>query len=368
MIARHAMQMRATALAERRQVRVTVSTESVGRDGLVVVTSGIDLTAFKQNSVVLWAHDPDAPIARAVTIGANGSNLEALVQFPAPGGSPKADEIFALIGENIVNAASIGFETKASVPLDAKKPWGGERITECELQEFSFVSIPALPDALVLERARAHGRDAVPPSRHQRLAAQYARELRGTGAPVGRVLVHHRMAELYARQLAGLRGAAGGRATDGGDWRCGAARDLPLDPARYWDASAARGRLLRWAGVGGTDPDLSRAKQGFLAYDAKKPHLPEAYALPFADVIDGKLTAIGNGLDAAATRLSETELPPAERALARLVLEGYARRRNAPLRGPKRAGAALYADGRPGYTGDRYSWLDGMNARLDRPR
>src|SRR5208283_398434 len=112
------MQRRATfrtttsVLSAQRQVRVVVSTESEGRDGLIVETRGIDLTAYRNNSVVLWQHNPDWPCARALTIGPQGSDLIALVQFPAEGRVERSDEVYNLISEKIINASSIGFNSE----------------------------------------------------------------------------------------------------------------------------------------------------------------------------------------------------------------------------------------------------------------
>ncbi len=178
MIRRHVMLARMSPFAERRQVRVTVSTETLGRDNLIVVTAGISLGAFRSNPVVLYQHNADWPIARAADIGARGDDLVSLVQFPTQGISPRADEVYGLVAEGVISAVSMGFERAKGEPIDPANPRNGTRITSCELAEFSFVSIPALKDALVLERA-GH-RD--PTMQHsiqfyRRKAVLYAREL-----------------------------------------------------------------------------------------------------------------------------------------------------------------------------------------------
>ncbi len=164
-----------------RVVTVKCSTESLGRDNIVMMSSGIDLTFYRDNPVWLWQHDPDCPIARAETIGVIGSNLIAKVRFPDAGESAKSDEVYALIKAGVINAASSGVDILESEPLDPSRRDGGIRIVRCELQEMSFVSIPAVPDALIIERA--HRRDAYTPraSRsmqfHRRMARLYAAEL-----------------------------------------------------------------------------------------------------------------------------------------------------------------------------------------------
>lgn len=141
------------ALADERQVRVIVSTSDLDRVGDVVLQDGIDLTAYRSNPIVLWNHDRDEPIARCAEIGIEAGKLTALVQFPPEGVSPQADKTYGLILAGVINAASIGFAIKDDAPLDPKKPFGGALITASELYEFSFVSVPAVRQALVVERS-----------------------------------------------------------------------------------------------------------------------------------------------------------------------------------------------------------------------
>ena len=74
-----------------RHVRVIASTPAVDRMGDVVVQEGIDLLAYKRNPVVLWQHNSDMPVAKAVEIGIEGGKLKALVEFPAEGVDADAD-------------------------------------------------------------------------------------------------------------------------------------------------------------------------------------------------------------------------------------------------------------------------------------
>jgi HK97 family phage prohead protease len=133
-----------------RQVRAVVSSASVDRAGDIVVQAGIDLTNFRKSPVVLFQHDADRPIARCLNIGPDaGGNTGALVQFPEPRTSATADEVYGLIKAGVIGMTSIGFIPLDMVPIDARKPWGGQRINRSELLEFSFVSIGANRDALI---------------------------------------------------------------------------------------------------------------------------------------------------------------------------------------------------------------------------
>jgi len=144
-----------------RQVRVIASTATIDRSGDIVVAEGIKLDRFRQNPVVLWMHDHQKPIARCVEIGVKAGKLEALVQFPAEGTCEKSDEVYALIKAGIVNATSIGFMPGEWSPIDPDRAYGPRKYLSSELLEFSFVSVPANPDALIIERGLLGAEDQI---------------------------------------------------------------------------------------------------------------------------------------------------------------------------------------------------------------
>lgn len=158
-----------TALAEQRQVRVVCSTGEIDRDGEIMVQGGLEFGAYRQNPVVLWAHDVRTPIARCLEIGQVGDRTEALVQFPEPGVSAKADEIYGLIAAGVINGVSVGIDPIEVEPVDPAKPRGPLKYLRAELCEFSFVSIPAVRSARVVERAAGH-------TLHARLAGSLVRK------------------------------------------------------------------------------------------------------------------------------------------------------------------------------------------------
>jgi HK97 family phage prohead protease len=193
-----------------RAVTVTCSTETLGRDKIVLMSRGIDLNNFRANPVWLWQHNADWPVARSSEISVQGTNLVSRVRFPPAGVSARADEVLGLIRAGIINGASTGFEKVQAEPIEG----GGTRIKSCELAEMSFVSIPAVPDALVTERARRREEDNMRLSRAQHaLAAQFRRDLANPvksfkPAKVRRrsvrrhsMLFHRHMASLFAAEL-----------------------------------------------------------------------------------------------------------------------------------------------------------------------
>ena len=85
-------------------------------------------------------------------------------------------------------------------------------------------------------------------------------------------------------------------------------QDLPLaDRQRAWDNDSAIGRVREWAGADDgslSDPDVQKKyKQAFFWYDDANQDLFGAYKLPFADIIDGRLTAVPRGVFAAAAAM-----------------------------------------------------------------
>lgn len=155
---------------------VTCSTGEMDRAGEIVEQGGIDLRNFRQNPVVLWQHDTKTPIARAIEIGVSGGKLSARVRWPPQGVSAKADEIRGLVKAGIISAVSIGFNPIETIPIDKANPKKGpQKYVRCELGEFSFVSVPANPNALVVQRALAGiGRQDSGAEQHK---ARYSRDL-----------------------------------------------------------------------------------------------------------------------------------------------------------------------------------------------
>lgn len=133
-----------------RRVALRCSSANIDRSGEIVEQSGIDLSAYRRNPVVLWQHSHSSPIARAVNVAVRSGNLECEVEFPPAGTSPLADQIYALIRADVVKGVSIGFKSIASIPLDKGNPVKGpQRYTKSELWEISIVTVPANPDAAV---------------------------------------------------------------------------------------------------------------------------------------------------------------------------------------------------------------------------
>lgn len=109
--------------------------------------------------------------------------------------------------------------------------------------------------------------------------------------------------------------------------------NLPLaDRQRGWDSDSAIGRIRERAGLTNrgdlTDPDVQkRYREAFFWYDGDDPDLIGSYKLPFADVIDGTLTAVPRGVFAAAAALNGARggvyLPGSDRPMVVRNVERY---------------------------------------------
>ena len=139
-----------------REVGVIVATDQLARDGHVLEPSGIDLTAYRSNPIVLWQHIPEEPVGACTAIAVENGALAARVQFAPLGASAKADEVCALVKAGIVRGISAGFDPTDAEPLDpVKGTRGGMHITASELLEVSFCAVPVDIGAVVVARSFA---------------------------------------------------------------------------------------------------------------------------------------------------------------------------------------------------------------------
>lgn len=134
--------------------RVVVSTSDVDRQGESVDQKGWDLTFFKMNPVVLWAHDySQLPIGVCTSIEVKDGKLTAEGKFAPADANPFAQQVRKLYDLGMINTTSVGF-----IP----KEYDGQKsgvISKSELLEFSFVPVPANPMALRLNQIKELGLD-----------------------------------------------------------------------------------------------------------------------------------------------------------------------------------------------------------------
>lgn len=282
------------------------SNEKVGRDGFIVQNRAIKHANFDRNPVVLFAHDDkQPPIGRGTNIDTNGPNCTIDITFAPRDILPFAGTIRDLVAGKWLRAVSLSWQ-----PVEYKRSGDPDIMaifTEVDMLECSIVPLPALPDALL--DARSHGVDTAP-------LYQWAERLLDKG---GMSMIPRD--ELETLRRAAKMPAAKQRASDSADWKVGAAKDLPIEDSDSWDGPVAEKSIFEWAG--GDEFDSAKARQGFLVYNAAEPDKRGSYKLPIAHAVDGELKVPKSALRAAASRISQTDIPEDVKTRAEAVLKAY---------------------------------------------
>jgi hypothetical protein len=148
----------AVELMPDRCVKFTISSDAVDRQSDRVLQDGWQLDNYIRNPVVLWGHnDGDPPVGKCTAIGIEDGKLKAVVQFlpeSIPVFGPKAEAIYRMCCEGYLGATSVGFRPiewqLSKDPERGADEWEpGADFIKAELVEFSIVSVPCNPDALL---------------------------------------------------------------------------------------------------------------------------------------------------------------------------------------------------------------------------
>ena len=128
------------------------STGAVDRHGDTVAPEGWRLDAYRENPVVLWAHDYRRPaIGRAQSVWRDGGALLARLEFAD---TEFAREVEGLYRRGYQQGVSVGFRPlRFEERRDARSgAFLGIRFLEQELLEISAVPVPANRGALLAQR------------------------------------------------------------------------------------------------------------------------------------------------------------------------------------------------------------------------
>lgn len=145
------MQIKADAYIEKAsklgegEVEFVVSTGAVDAHGERINVDGINYKEYMKNPVVLWGHDGySLPIAKATKVWKSDGKLMARATFYLK--DEFAAKVYNFIVDGFLNAVSIG---------GMVEDWGsdGMTIAKLKMKEFSVVSIPANPEALVAAKS-----------------------------------------------------------------------------------------------------------------------------------------------------------------------------------------------------------------------
>lgn len=146
---------KAEGSSSNRTMQFLVSNEDPDRDGDVVVQSGWDLTAFKENPVFLVAHDKTKfPVGTFIDLSVQGKSLVGTVKFADPGTYDLADLAYDLYSQGILKGCSVGFRPVKPIEDNVEtNDKGGFTYKKQELLEVSAVSVPANPKALAIAKS-----------------------------------------------------------------------------------------------------------------------------------------------------------------------------------------------------------------------
>lgn len=136
--------------ADERVLEGHASTPSVDRVGDVVEPLG---AKFALPLPFLLQHDHTQPIGHVVEAKATAAGIWIKAQIAKVQESgrlkDRVDEAWHSFKHNLFGGLSIGFRGIDTEPIDAKKPFGGQRFKEWELFEVSAVTIPANSEASI---------------------------------------------------------------------------------------------------------------------------------------------------------------------------------------------------------------------------
>jgi hypothetical protein len=174
----HSVKSSGTALGSR-QVLAIVLSESQDRMGDSIIQSGIDHHNFiRGGGTVLWQHDYNYPVARTLRMNivngcltsadavSSGRHIGAIRRMLST--DPRGN---CQCNKRRVQTDKMGISGQ-------NRPGSGVLFSRVELIEFSYVSCPANPDALVIGKSYSGQREPT---------------MRELGAQIGRILVAARL-------------------------------------------------------------------------------------------------------------------------------------------------------------------------------
>lgn len=141
-------------------IEATITTQTIDRDGEVLISQGMDASEYEKNPVVFYNHDYAQPIGKISDIRRGDGKIDATIQFAQRPegfeGSYFPEFVESLVEQGIVKGISVGF-----VPLEGgtrrasskdQSDYGDEVKTvfsKWKLLEVSVAPLPANGDALV---------------------------------------------------------------------------------------------------------------------------------------------------------------------------------------------------------------------------
>jgi len=151
----------------------TITTESLDRDGEVVVPQGMNSQEFERNPILLYNHDATLPIGKCVGLRRRDTGIEGDFVFAQRpdgyAGDYFPEFVASLVGQGIVKGVSIGYAPLQGgirrASLDDRKRYGDAVHTvfsRWKLLEISVAPLQSNPDALIsaIRKGAVDGRAA----------------------------------------------------------------------------------------------------------------------------------------------------------------------------------------------------------------
>lgn len=155
---------------KKREVSIIFSTDSVDRDGDVIRQRGIDFAAYRENPVVLFAHNSrDLPVARSMKVfqTENRTRSVSIDRFTERDLNALGDTVFRMLTHEtpFLNASSIGFRPMKWAEREVSEEERSQfyypvEFSKIEKLEHSIVPVPANAEAL--QGAKSIGIDLHP--------------------------------------------------------------------------------------------------------------------------------------------------------------------------------------------------------------
>jgi len=152
--------LNATLESDGIKVDATITTESIDRDGEVLIAQGMDATEFEENPVLFYNHDYSQPVGKVTALKRGKNKVDATMEFAKRPegfqGSYFPEFIESLVSQGVVKGISVGFVPKEGGVRKASKEdktnYGQEVsqvYSQWKLLEVSIAPLPANGTALV---------------------------------------------------------------------------------------------------------------------------------------------------------------------------------------------------------------------------
>lgn len=310
---------KAQADPESRRMTFVLSTEEKARDGDVILSSGWKLQNFRKVPVVLAFHDRRRPpVARSLRewVDKERKALLGEAEFISAEKNPDAERLWQMYRDGDMRAVSVSWDPlKWHVEGEGDSRW--VVFEEQDLLEYSLVTVPADPRALVLrgediicEDGKSSGLPCRLDSRivipfgarmvvpEKAFSLPDAASIEDVAKSIGEKVPATEPPsptrtpgdEEYANERSVVPYSAHGK--------------VPIaDRSRPWNAAAARRRLRRWA-TDGDMIDFGKYRRGFVFVRANGDRLGD-YVGPHHDIIGGRFMMVPRGVFALAQRIQQ---------------------------------------------------------------